>query len=106
MHPNSLFSIRHWTLSEILFVGSACFAIGAVGFFLAVYLQLKTIGPADAKYANSASLDDKVRVMNILAQNAATPENTSNVAPTESQAAADDALAAQKLKMLEKLNTQ
>jgi hypothetical protein len=40
MHPKSMFSIRHWKLPEILFVASACFALAAAGFFIAVFLQL------------------------------------------------------------------
>lgn len=42
MNPPTILPLREWRLPEILFVLAACFAIGASGFFLAVYLQLRS----------------------------------------------------------------
>lgn len=109
MHPQSIFAIRQWNLPEILFLAAACFAIGAVGFFLAVFLQLQSSGGSSTgTYANTQDVpvEDKARVLSILSHSAPEATNTTSVAPNSSQASANDALAAQKLKILQQIGSK
>ena len=110
MQPISFSSLRNLKLPEILFVVAACFAMGTVGFFLAVYLQLHSKGSAlpPGTYANSQEVpvSDKAHQLQALSQNTPEPQNTTNTAPSESQASQSDPLAAQKLKLLQQLNKQ
>jgi hypothetical protein len=107
MNPQSLFAIRHWKLPEILFVGAACFAMAAVGFFLAVFLQLQFApGETTQTYTNSSievPIEDKAKALQGVAQNSPQP-----AVPTDKRNQADesDALAAQKLKLLNSMNTE
>ena len=106
MNPQSLFAIRRWQLPEILFVGAACFAMAAVGFFLAVFLQLKfTADPASTQtYTNSSievPIEDKARVVQQVAQSSPRP-----LTDNRNQSDETDALAAQKLKLLNAMNSQ
>ena len=98
MHPQSIFSIRHWDLPEILFVAAGCFAMGAVGFFVAVFLQLNW-GAARTSTVLSP-IEDKEKVMQEVAANSpqpAIPEDQRNQSdPTDTNADA-------KLKLLKSL---
>src|SRR3954467_8777191 len=101
MQPNSIFAIHTWRLPEILFVVAACFAIGASGFFLAVFLQLRSSGIPNGVYADAKDVPvaDKVKQLEALSANSPQPNNA-NAPVGASQASEDDALAAQKLKLL------
>jgi len=109
MHPRSIFAIRDWKLPEILLVGSACFAIGAIGFFLAVFLQLRTSGgnlPGTYTNAQDVPVDDKARALSILSRSAPEPAKSTNTIPNSTQASPDDALASQKLKLLQQMHSK
>lgn len=98
--------IKEWKMPEILFVAAACFAMAAVGFFIAVYLlQVHRLG-GPAMYANSSEVpvELKANQLNALSQSAPEPQSAS-VPPSESQADSNDALAAQKLKLLQQMSS-
>ncbi len=101
---------------RILFVIIACFAIGSIGFFLAVLVESSTQTPtSESKQIAIVSTTSTRSVM----QNLAAPDGTSSVSTTSAsnhsadplttnvpsvQASSDDRRAATKLKILESLN--
>ena len=97
MHPQSIFAIRHWKLPEILFVAAACFAMAAVGFFLAVFLQLHFSPETRQTYANS-------QLVPIVAKS----DVLQSVADSSPQAGADDsdARAREKARLLKSLGRE
>jgi hypothetical protein len=102
MHPESLFAIRHWDLPQILFVAAACFAMAAVGFFVAVFLQLQLSGQPASPTSNSTNvpIEDKVGALQRVSENSPQP------APgeTRNQSDPEDENADAKLKLLNSLN--
>lgn len=109
MANKSLFAIRHWDLPKLMLVTSGFFAVAALGFFLAVWLQLQAPkSQADSGVPKPLTTEEKNRIVNSL--NAELNTNTTlpadpNAPPaSHSQADEKDANAAAKLKILESLN--
>lgn len=67
MHPKSIFAIKDWRLPEILLIAVACFALAAIGFFIAVYLQVH-IQSSDIKTIDSVSAPASVEEKDKLYQ--------------------------------------
>jgi hypothetical protein len=106
MHPESLFAVRHWKLPEILFVGAACFAMAAIGFFIAVFVQLhlspNTTTPEPMTSSQLVPIEDKAKYLEDMSKNSPQPP-----APTgRNQADESDPLAAKKLQLLNAMNGQ
>ncbi len=107
MNEQSIFAIRHWQLPEILFVGVACFAMAAVGFFVAVFLQLNW-GPQSLEKSTVSSqlvpIEDKEDVMRRAAESSPQPQNIPS--DNGNQSDAGDQYVDEKLKLLERMRSQ
>jgi hypothetical protein len=77
MSSQSMFPVKHWGLPEILLFLTGCFALGAIGFFLAVFVQLRTTNDI-SNIANVVPLtvDQKAHIT----QSLAAPTSTSTTA--------------------------
>jgi hypothetical protein len=112
MNNQSMFSIRHWSLTEMLFAAAGCFALAAVGFFIAVFLELHTSTVPEAlnPQTKGATQADKDQVLQALSgtQNSANATTSTSVGSTHpvapSQADTKDANASAKLNALDALN--
>src|SRR5262245_53201580 len=108
MHPQNIFAVKEWKLPEILLVAGACFALAALGFLAAIFLQLHyaqspggnttAINPADMM-----TIEEKHDVLETLDQANSNPYATK---PAENQADPKDPHAAEKLRIMEQLNKQ
>jgi hypothetical protein len=99
--PHSLFNIREWDLPKLLLAGAGVFAVAALGFFLAVFLQLHGFTPV---YTQQKTIDipveEKARAMGV-GSGPSTTHVGSTTSPTKSnQADQGDPRAAEKLKIM------
>ena len=108
MSDKSLLSIRHWDFARLALVASAFFAMAALGFFLAVWIQLH--GPLQSGLGTQQGQltdEQKYRILEALnATSTTTSQNSALPVPPSSQADPGDPKAAMKLKILESLNKQ
>ncbi len=131
MDEKSLFAVRHWGIGKLFLIAVACFAVAAIVFYIATWLQQFAPGSLNQNTAVQMSDEDKRRVLDSLNQNTAAQmyiedkqhildslsdtssseqssgggsaqtPGTSSVSPSP---AANDANTAAKLKILESLN--
>jgi hypothetical protein len=113
MESHSSFPTRNLQVPEILFVVSVCFAMGAVGFFGAVYLQLRnTNDTSTIASVGPLTVDQKAHIaQSLAAQTTGTSTTTTGgtteataIVPTSQQADQGDKNAAEKLRIMQALS--
>ena len=108
MVNKSLFAIRHWDLPKLLLVTSGFFAVAALGFFLAVWLQLQAsnVQTRDTNVAADPIKKLEVASMPSDAEIAAQAQHASGNPVPASQADTNDLRAAAKIKAAESANNR
>ena len=109
MANKSLFAIRHWDLPKLLLVTSGFFAIAALGFFLAVWLQLQAsnVQTRDTNVAADPIKKLEVASMPSDAEIAVQAQQDASGNPVSaSQADTNDLRAAAKIKAAESANNR
>ena len=105
----------HEKLLQAILLIAACFAIGSVGFFLAVFLQKNAattqVTGTLVPVADQVPTSTKEQVLESLSDSPAADTNTSasnsaSTSATSSSSQATDASTAAKLKALQSLSTQ
>lgn len=96
-----IFREHKWQLPELLFVIAGCFSMGAIGFFMAVYLQTRTIGISSYENSQQVPVGMKEKVIGQVSVSGLQP--APQAAP-RNQSDETDPNAAAKLKLLQKLD--
>ncbi len=74
MDEKSLFSVRHWGIGKLFLIAVACFAVAAIVFYIATWLQQFAPGSLNQNTAVQMSDEDKRRVVNSLSATASANE--------------------------------
>ncbi len=74
MDEKSLFSVRHWGIGKLFLIAVACFAVAAIVFYVATWLQQFAPGSLNQNTAVQMSDEDKRRVVNSLSATASANE--------------------------------
>ena len=107
MNQKSIFAVREWNFAKLLLLGSGCFALAAVGFFVAVLLQRNQFMNTSKDATSDISIAEKTRIVDSLnASSTNADQNTATAKISSTQADASDTKAAAKLRILNALNAQ
>ncbi len=108
MDEKSLFSVRHWGIGRLLLIAAVCFAMAAVVFFVATWLQRLAPGGPNQNTAAQMSVEDKQRILDSLNQNTAAQMSVEDklrvVNSLSATTSPNETSHAAKLEMLQSLN--
>jgi hypothetical protein len=99
------FGVSKWGLPEIVFVVAAAFAMGAIGFFFAIYLQLHSTSTGLAG-VQEIPADAKAKVMEQGAAQIASENQAQTAVEQHAQYDPTDSRAAAKIKLMQQAAAQ